>query len=528
MHIAHDRERIGRYEVVGRLARGGMAEILLGRLTGPSGFERSVVIKRILPAYAEERQFVEMFLDEARIAARIHHPNVVQHQELGREGEQLYLVLEYLDGESLASVQRRARSRADALAYVEAGYIIASAAAGLHAAHEMTDHHGKALGIVHRDVSPQNLFVTYRGGVKVMDFGIAKASDRITRTEAGSLKGKIRYMSPEQARGEQLDRRSDLFSLGVVLYELTTGRALFRRGTPLASLRAVQDEPIPPPSQVAADYPAVLERVCLRALARKRDDRYPDVLEFRAALLEAMAEIGAPARPEEQLSAHMERLFGDRIAEKKEMLRRVSHGAEGLTPPEAEVDTDVELPSVVEPYDEDLGVTVAVPRTAPRPGRKRGLAAALGLVVLGGAGALVAGGDPRIIPTSAPARSKAERPHEGPGAADAGLAGLVAVTPARVRVSVESEPSGATVSVAGEDAGRTPAALSLDRGDTALPVRLSLDGYRTLDLDIVPDVDQRLRLSLRPEPRPRRRTTPEPATPPGAMAAEPSAFPRFN
>lgn len=507
-----------------------MAEILLGRLTGPSGFERSVVIKRILPAYAEERQFVEMFLDEARIAARIHHPNVVQHQELGEDGEQLYLVMEYLDGESLASVQRRARSRDDRLSYAEAVHVIASAAAGLHAAHEMTDHEGEALGIVHRDISPQNLFVTYRGGVKVMDFGIAKASDRITTTEAGSLKGKIRYMSPEQARGEALDRRSDLFSLAIVLYELTTGHALFRRNTPLASLRAVQDDPIPPPSSIVADYPPTLEAVCLRALARDPGDRYPDVHAFRIALLDALPALAGGGRPEEELAAHMERLFADRMDEKREMLRRVSHGTELHTPPEPEVDTHVEIPSVVvEASTEEPSTApeVVAPSSSRRPAALGALGVALALGV-GVAGYALSREDESVSSTPlAPIESTPGETAESATEPPEPAVEDVEDDAAPVQVTIESEPPGAMVRLAGDEVGPTPATVPIARGTEAVSIELSLDGYRPLVTEVVPDLDQRLRLSLQRQPRRRSRPPRTPAME-AEMAAETTAFPRFN
>src|SRR5262245_61887209 len=214
-------ERIGRYEVVGELAIGGMATILLGRLVGPRGFEHPVVIKRILPHLAKMPEFVDMFVDEARIVAGIRHPNVVQVTELGCEGDELFLVMEYLEGESVGGLLRRIWTQDGEIDRALAVYIVAEACAGLHAAHELTDEAGKLRGLVHRDISPQNMFVTYSGAVKVLDFGIAQAADRLTRTEAGQVKGKFAYMSPEQCLSQPLDRRSDVFALGVVLYELT-------------------------------------------------------------------------------------------------------------------------------------------------------------------------------------------------------------------------------------------------------------------------------------------------------------------
>src|SRR5262245_24036371 len=203
-------QSVGSFEIVGHLATGGMAEILLGRASGPSGFERIAVIKRVLPHLASEPRFAQMFLDEARIAALIRHPNVVQIHELACEGDQLFIVMEYLEGESVAGLLRRLIAQQTRLPPALAAHIVAEACCGLHAAHELVDHSGRPLGVVHRDVSPQNIFVTYDGAVKVLDFGIAVARDRVTKTETGQLKGKFEYMAPEQCLGKALDRRADL------------------------------------------------------------------------------------------------------------------------------------------------------------------------------------------------------------------------------------------------------------------------------------------------------------------------------
>jgi eukaryotic-like serine/threonine-protein kinase len=230
---------LGRYEVVGHLASGGMAEVLLGRVRGPHGFERAVVLKRILPHLARMSSFVDMFLDEARIIARIHHPNVVQVHELGTEGGELFMAMEYLAGESVSSLVRRLATRNAKLDHALAAFIVAEACAGLHAAHELKTDDGALLHIVHRDVSPQNIFITFDGAVKVIDFGIAKSADRVARTEAGQLKGKLDFMSPEQCKSEPLDRRTDVFALGIVLYELLTQRRLFKRPSPAGTIKAI-------------------------------------------------------------------------------------------------------------------------------------------------------------------------------------------------------------------------------------------------------------------------------------------------
>ncbi len=507
--------RIGRYEVVGKLAQGGMAEILLGRLTGPSGFERSVVIKRILPTYAELPTFVDMFLDEARIAARINHPNVVQHQELGQEGVQLFLVMEYVEGESLSSLQRRLCSRGVPLRIEQAAFIVAEAAAGLHAAHEMTDIDGSPLNIVHRDISPQNIFITYRGNVKVMDFGIAKAADSISVTEAGELKGKFEYMSPEQSMGEPLDRRSDVFALGIVLYELMTGRRVFRRATRLASLRAVREAAIPKPSSIVPDLPESFERICMKALSREPADRYPDMATMRDELLAAIRQSSAPWDLERDLGALMMELFADRMADKQEMLRRVSIGGALSQVPSAEVDKDVQIPSVLvttlpEPPPSS-------PTRSPRVVIVLAIAAAIATVAAVGA-TWVATKDS----ASAPSETVESVPPRTAGPERA----AESERPSTVTLHVDTSPPGASVSIDGVDRGQTPLEIALGRSEVPVPMTLSRVGFRPLSVEVSPDLDQRLHYSLtrapraRPTMRLRSMATREPE--------KSTSFPRFN
>src|SRR6476646_8612099 len=262
-------DRIGRHQVVGYIATGGMAELFLGKET--TG--RPVVIKRILPHLPRQTSFVSMFIDEARIGSRAKHPNLVEVHELGQVGTDLFLVMEYLVGENLAGLVRRLTKRKERMSYSLSAYIISEVCGGLHFAHELKDDEsGNALELVHRDVSPQNVFVTYGGDVKLLDFGVATASQRLTQTASGEVKGKYAYMSPEQCRGEPLDRRSDIFSLGTVLYELTTQRRLFTRANERQVMEALCDEPIPRPQAEVDEYPKCLEAFCTRALARDRRD----------------------------------------------------------------------------------------------------------------------------------------------------------------------------------------------------------------------------------------------------------------
>ncbi len=265
-------ETFGKYELVRPLAQGGMAELFIARQSGPAGFEKQVVIKRVLPHLAANKDFVEMFLDEARLAARLSHPNIVQVFDFGEADGRYFLAMEYLVGEDLAAVQCALGHQRRGMPGPIAALVLSSACEALHYAHTFADETGAPLKIVHRDVSPTNVFVTYQGQVKVLDFGIAKAEGKLVHTQSGVLKGKFLYMSPEHITGEALDARSDVFALGAVLHELLTGRPVFERATSLASLRAITDEPIPAPSEVVHDVaPELSENRRARARARPRE-----------------------------------------------------------------------------------------------------------------------------------------------------------------------------------------------------------------------------------------------------------------
>jgi serine/threonine-protein kinase len=282
-------------------------------MDGPGGFQKWVAIKRIHPNLVEDDQFVDMFLDEARIAAGINHANVAQVFDLGKDEGTYWIAMEYLHGEPLREVMRRCEERRLTISPDVAARICADAAEGLHAAHELRGKNGQLLGLVHRDVTPHNLFITYEGYTKVVDFGIAKVADRLSETRAGTLKGKLAYMSPEQVRGQDdVDRTTDVFALGVVLWELTTGHRLFRMDTDLDTLEKVQACIVPPPSTVSAGYPIELESVVMKALAKKKADRYPTAREFSRALnlyLQRRAVLIGP----EEVSAFVRELFSDRI-----------------------------------------------------------------------------------------------------------------------------------------------------------------------------------------------------------------------
>ncbi|WP_218920160.1 serine/threonine protein kinase [Chondromyces crocatus] len=299
---------------------GGMASVHLARMDGPGGFQKWVAIKRIHPHLVEDDQFVDMFLDEARIAAGINHANVAQVFDLGKDDNTYWIAMEYLHGEPLREVMRRAEERGLQLSPELAARMCADAAEGLHAAHELRGKNGQLLGLVHRDVTPHNLFITYDGYTKVVDFGIAKVADRLSSTRAGTLKGKLAYMSPEQVSGvKDIDRTTDIFALGVVLWELTTNQRLFRMDTDLDTLEKVQKCEVPPPSTLIPNYPLELEAIVLKALAKDRRQRFATAREFSRALQNFLMRRGAYVGPEE-VAQFVRQVFADRIEKREQHL----------------------------------------------------------------------------------------------------------------------------------------------------------------------------------------------------------------
>ncbi len=311
---------LGRYRVVDEIGVGGMASVHLARMDGPGGFQKWVAIKKIHPHLVEDESFVQMFLDEARVAARISHPNVATVFDVGKHEDTYWIAMEYLHGEPLREVMRRTEELGTAMPPEIACRVIADAAEGLHAAHELLGKNGEKLGLVHRDVTPHNLFVTYDGVTKVVDFGIAKFSSRMSHTRAGTLKGKLAYMSPEQVHGEGIDRRTDIFALGVVLWELTTGQRLFRMESDLDTLAKVQECNVPRPSTLIRGYPVDLEKIVMKALAKNRGERFRTAREFSRALQSLLMRRGLFIASDE-VAAYTQSIFADRIQKREAHLR---------------------------------------------------------------------------------------------------------------------------------------------------------------------------------------------------------------
>ncbi len=304
--------RLGKYTLLRKLAIGGMAELFLSRAEGIEGFEKNVVLKRILPQLAASEDFVRMFLDEARLAGTLHHPNIAQVYDIGRAGRSYFFTMEYVRGKDLREILRASKKRGELIPFNHAISMVMGCCAGLHYAHEKLGSDGQPLGVVHRDVSPANILVTYEGGVKIVDFGVAKARSRQTETRAGSLKGKISYMSPEQCKGELVDRRSDVFAIGILLFELTTSTRAFRGENEFAILSKIVNEDVPSPATRRASYPPELEAIVNKALRRNPDERYSTAEELQLDLEHFARKQSAPSSAIE-LAKFLRTLFADEL-----------------------------------------------------------------------------------------------------------------------------------------------------------------------------------------------------------------------
>jgi eukaryotic-like serine/threonine-protein kinase len=409
---------LGAYTILTRLASGGMATVFAGTKLGMAGFERLVAIKCCHPHLSRDEEFITMFLDEARLAARIHHPNVVATLDVGST-EFLYLVMEYVEGDSLSGLLRRARERRTTVPLEVTVRVLIDTLAGLHAAHELRGPDGQALNLVHRDVSPQNILVGADGISRITDFGIAFAAARSTNTQEGKLKGKFSYMAPEQVRGDVATRRIDVFAAGIVLWEALTGRALFRRKDDVATINAVLRETVIPPSDIVHTLPKGLDAVVLKALERNPDSRFATAEEFGSALEELNVDRVSP----KSVATYVDATLGAELAQRRETLRiaseEVQHGS-GFAPSNSDVHPKLVIGpggDVVDPVEAEVTAILTAPSAAPTedmatqvaaeplkywseaplpPGeiehrRMRGLLAAAMLLLVGGAiGLLIA------------------------------------------------------------------------------------------------------------------------------------------
>ncbi|MEJ7599853.1 MAG: protein kinase [Kofleriaceae bacterium] len=304
--------QFGPYRLVRQIAVGGMAEIHLAKTKGIAGFEKYVALKMIHPNFAEDEQFIQMLVDEAKIAVQLAHGNIAQTFDLGRVGDTYYITMEYVDGADLYKILRRGSEQDVEMPLDVCAYVAKDIASALDHAHRKRDHLGKPLGIVHRDVSPQNVLVSYAGEVKLVDFGIAKATMKVRQTAAGVIKGKYYYMSPEQAWGDKIDHRSDIFSAGIVLYEMITGQMLYLEEDLHKLLDMARKADIEPPTRLRKGVPLQLERIVMRALAKSAEDRYQSAGDF-ANDLERFLHAYSPVFTASKIAALLRKIVGDPI-----------------------------------------------------------------------------------------------------------------------------------------------------------------------------------------------------------------------
>jgi serine/threonine protein kinase len=331
--------QLGRYELHGAIARGGMATVYIARMTGAAGFARTVAVKRLHPHLAADRNFVGMFVDEARLAARIRHPNVIDTLDVIDERGELFIVMDFVLGETLAKLVKEAQSRSIVLPPPVVSGMIIGALDGLHAAHEATNGEGEPLGIVHRDVSPQNILISRDGVPRVLDFGVAKSVGRLQETEGGELKGKLSYMAPEQLVRGEVDRRCDVFAMGVVLWEALTSRRLFAGEDAAGTLHAILHEPIPAPSTIVPTLLPAIDAVVLRAVERDPQKRFATAQEMALAL-----EAACLPAPQRHAGKWVEELAGDAMRQRANSVRAVE-GRSSASLPASVPSDDISQPS---------------------------------------------------------------------------------------------------------------------------------------------------------------------------------------
>lgn len=316
-------KKFGKFILLDKIASGGMAEIFLAQTTGPSGFEKMVALKRILPAFSANTEFLSMFIDEAKVTSQLTHSNIVQIYEFGQIGPNYYLSMEYVDGKNLRQILSRSDELKRPIPLEHAVYIINQVCEGIDYAHRFRDKKmGDTLHIIHRDISPQNILIAYEGEIKLIDFGIAKTKKQDGKTKSGVLKGKFGYMSPEQACGEPLDRGSDIFSTGIILFEMITRQRLFAAANDLATLKKIQEAKIPPPRSFNPDIPPELENIVLKALVKDPSKRYQTAHEFHLDLTRFLYTLN-PEFTTNHLALYLRSLFALEILEHKKQTHEI-------------------------------------------------------------------------------------------------------------------------------------------------------------------------------------------------------------
>jgi eukaryotic-like serine/threonine-protein kinase len=412
-HTAAPPRIVGRYALFDEIAAGGMATVHLGRLVGQVGFSRTVAVKRLHPQYAKDADFVSMFVDEAKLASRIQHPNVVSTLDVVKTDEELFLVMEYVQGESLSKLVRQTARAGERIPVNVVLSVMSGMLHGLHAAHEAKSENREPLNLVHRDISPQNVLVGVDGVARVLDFGVAKAQVRSGATKDGQMKGKLSYMSPEQLNGLEVDRRSDIFAAGIVLWEALAGRRLFAGADTGEILGKVLNSEIPTPHSIAPEIPETVSAVVMKALERNAVVRFQTAREFAVALEQA-----APGATAHTVGEWVKENGGDELSHRANLVASVeSHPMDGLE----ELNSRIENvrsrmsfhfidPMVPAPDDEEFGA-VLLERDAGKV--RRGLLLLAAVALLGTGAYLVVRNQDSVWGTAIPAEA-ATRPPKVP------------------------------------------------------------------------------------------------------------------
>ena len=519
------RVTIGRYDVIYPLASGGMATVYVGRLSGMAGFEKLVTLKIIHSHLATQHQFVDMFLDEARLAAKIHHPNIGEIYEIVEDDGQLFIAAEFVDGRSLNHLLRASRKQRIPISHSTAAWICAEICRGLQTVHDLTDDNGRPLNLVHRDISPSNILLSYDGWVKLIDFGIAFAENRLAHTSPGSLKGKIGYISPEQLTGMTLDRRADIFSLGVILYQLTTGRHPFAGKTDVERLRKTIDYKLVPPSKRAQTIDAQLEAIILRALAKSPDRRYQEASDLEQDLRHYIAK-----KPDitgaSDVSFLMQSLFAKRKIQHQERISEFKH----KTPtPTVGYDSRGFAVSSIPPERTSTPAASTPPATSPAPAEKKQRFSGRELVifvVIGGivASVLTAGvfrllsassptprslvidsattvHDPKTASTSKAAPSEARPGNNRESTPDTGVRqGNTAAAQALIDIAVTLHPSETELLLNGNTIHVDENAIKLPSDGQRYDIIARAPGYVTETHSVIAEKGQTLSVDLSPSP----------------------------
>lgn len=512
----------GKYRPLLELGQGGTAHVHLAVAEGPSGFNKLVVLKSLKSALADDPQFRDMFLNEARLCARLNHPHAVQVLEVIESEGLPVIVMEYLDGRSLATTRIRAQARLTPAMELR---ILSDALSALHYCHELCDYNGQPLHVVHRDMTPQNLFLTFDGHVKLLDFGIAKLSGSLIETQSGLVKGKLRYMPPEQITGESLDRRTDVYAVGVMLWEAITGQRLWGKLPDAAIMNRTLQGQIPTPSSVRADVPPALEAICLRALAAEPDDRFPTAEALQLALDEQIAASGDKASHRD-LSLLMTHCFqAERTRTQQIIEDELGHISLSQplvfradeTNPESAARLRTDRTSTEDRLSPtDLSAHEAPTESNRAPG-KRGSLGALGLLlfVTLGIGALVGlRHRPQAKPGATPAAVEAKRAEKG-----AEPLNQAAPDPAFVRIRVTVFPAHAALRLDGTPLPSNPYLATVPRDGKLHELVATADGFTSQSVSVEGNQDSDIVVNL--EPQTSGNTSAEEAAPAAARSAAP-------